>query len=90
MGTKKITYGEQDSKAGKYRLCGWEWHQTHCLAKGGARKSMQNGNGRLEGFHDSSIASSEFTEGPSLFLKKGNDGLNRVTLQKLLGAWVFG
>jgi hypothetical protein len=51
---------------------------------------MQNGDGRLEGFHDSTITSSKFTEGPRSFVKNGCDGLNRVTLEKLLGAWVFG
>jgi hypothetical protein len=52
-------------------------------------KRIQNGDGRFERFHDSTVTSSGLSEVLGLFLEDIRDGLEGVALLKLLGEWVL-
>jgi len=61
-------------------------YYTDTLAENGVgRKCVENVRDAFEGFHDPSILSSEFAEGTCSLLKKGGNGLQRVTHFELLG-----
>jgi hypothetical protein len=51
-------------------------------------KFIQNGDGRFEGFRDSTVTSGS-SEGLCLFLEEIRDGLEGVALLELLGKWVL-
>jgi hypothetical protein len=52
-------------------------------------KRIQNGDGRFERFHDSTVTSSGSSEGLCLFLEDIRDGLEGVALLEFLGEWVL-
>jgi hypothetical protein len=52
-------------------------------------KRIQNGDGRFERFHDSTVTSSGSSDGLRLVLKSIQDGLEGVALLELLGQWVL-
>jgi hypothetical protein len=80
---------EQDIRKVQHRSACPTYHADSVTKVIVGGKRIQNGDGRFERFHDSTVTSSGSSEGLCLFLEDIRDGLEGVALLELLGQWVL-